>query len=95
MKTYELCIVLPEALKDSQQKGILQDIEKKVEEFGGKVGSLKKWGKRKLAYPIAGNQNGYYWLFEIQLKPQQTEELKKQLDTTESIIRYLLVVRKG
>ena len=58
---------------------------------GGQVAEVKRWGKRRLAYPIQKLKEGYYVLNRIQLEPQMLKEVERSLTLSEEIIRYLIV----
>jgi len=49
------------------------------------------WGKRRLAYPIRKQREGYYVVMQVQLPPEAISELERRLELSEEVLRYLLV----
>jgi len=55
--------------------------------------SVSEWGKRRLAYPINHETDGYYVLYGFDCKPDFPMELERVLNITEGILRFLTVLR--
>ncbi|MGA9347668.1 MAG: 30S ribosomal protein S6 [Anaerolineae bacterium] len=91
MRNYEFTFIVH---PDVEDEGIA-DTTEKVSQFiaagGGQVTNVGHWGRRRLAYPIQRQREGYYVLMQVQLDPKSLGELERNLKLTEEIIRYLLV----
>ncbi len=57
----------------------------------GTVESVDEWGKRRLAYPIAKQAEGYYTLINFQSSPEFTAELDRIYKITDGILRSLII----
>jgi small subunit ribosomal protein S6 len=57
----------------------------------GKIEATDDWGKRKLAYPIQGQQFGIYYFFRVTLEPNKISEVERLLTINDEIIRHLVV----
>lgn len=57
----------------------------------GKVNKADRWGKRKLAYEIDKQRDGYYVCMDADIDPQNLPELERNLRLSPSILRYLLI----
>ena len=94
MRNYEFTFIVH---PDVEDEGIA-DTTEKVSQFiaagGGQVTNVNHWGRRRLAYPIQRQREGYYVLMQVQLDPKSLGELERNLKLTEEIIRYLLVRAK-
>ena len=88
---YEMMVVFKPLLPDDIRKDIHKSITDLCKKLGGKVEDTDIWGKRYLAYKIASHQEGYYILYTLSLPSLAIDELKKQMDLKQEIIRYLLV----
>lgn len=66
-----------------------------IEKHGGKVLSARRWDERKLAYPIRGRRRGTYLLAYGELEPSGVALLRRELDLTESVLRYLILSAEG
>ncbi|MFN8531687.1 MAG: 30S ribosomal protein S6 [Anaerolineae bacterium] len=59
----------------------------------GQVQRIDRWGRRKLAYEIDKQREGYYVIMESQIEPNALMEIERNLNLSPYILRYL-VVRK-
>ncbi|MBE6862355.1 MAG: 30S ribosomal protein S6, partial [Ruminococcus sp.] len=50
------------------------------------------WGKRKLAYPIEDETEGYYVIYTFESKPDYPAELSRRLNITDGVLRSLVTV---
>ena len=57
----------------------------------GTVESVDEWGKRKLAYLINDEAEGYYVLFNYQATPEFPAELDRVVKITDGVLRSLIV----
>lgn len=90
MRKYELAFVLGESHTEDEAKEISKDIEKIIENSGGKVEKNFFWGKKKLAYKIAKNSFGYYFILIFVIPPASLSKLTRDLNLGEKIIRFLI-----
>ena len=59
----------------------------------GTVQSVDDWGKRRFAYPINKQTEGYYTLIHFESGPDFTAELDRRYQITDGIVRTLIVKR--
>lgn len=62
-----------------------------VAKHGGKVLSARRWEERKLAYTIKQRRRGTYLLAYCELTGDGVATLRRELDLTESVLRYLIL----
>ena len=55
---------------------------------------VNDWGKRRLAYPINYENDGYYQIITFDSKPDFPAELERVVNITEGVLRFLTVLRK-
>lgn len=91
MRKYEMLVIL-DAAADSDQAGEITQIEELIKRLGGAVSKTDVWGKRTLAYPIRKQSEGYYVLFNFELEPAQTFELRRVLGLRANVYRQLVIV---
>ena len=92
MREYELTVVFSPEISDEDMVNEIEKVNRLVTEKGGVLnGEVKRWGKRKLAYPIRRFKEGNYVLTQFELGPEQTAELERNLQSSEGILRHLLV----
>ena len=57
----------------------------------GKLESTEEWGKRKLAYPIQKQSEGYYVLINFSSNPDFIDELERVYNITDEVIKHIIV----
>jgi len=91
LREYELIYIVRPDVEEEALEEISKKVDQVVTSNGGQVTEVKRWGKRRLAYPIQKLKEGYYVLNRIQLEPQMLKEVERSLTLSEEIIRYLIV----
>ena len=64
---------------------------KTVVEANGTVSSVEEWGKRRLAYPIEDQTEGYYVLMTFTADPSIPQELDRIFRITDVVMRSIIV----
>ena len=62
-------------------------------EANGTLDTANEWGKRRLAYEIDDQTDGYYVLYTFESQPDFPAELDRVLKITEGILRSLITVQ--
>jgi small subunit ribosomal protein S6 len=95
VRDYELMVVLDPNLDEAGIEALNARILSLVTQRGGTIENVDTWGRRRLAYPIGRNRDGFYILNRLQLPPNAAVEIEHALKLTESVIRHLLVRSEG
>lgn len=90
MRHYEMLALINAELEDPKEE--TEKIEAVVRNLGGEIVKTDVWGKKRLAYPIQKKSEGFYALFDFNLDPAQTFELKRVLGLRGNIYRQLIVL---
>ena len=91
MRDYELVALISPELDEEGVSEIIDRVSQSINSRGGAVEEIKKWGRRKLAYPIRKFMEADYILARFQLTPQSVKELEAEISASEDILRYLMV----
>lgn len=62
-----------------------------ITKHGGKTLSARRWEERKLAYTIKQRRRGTYLLAYCELEKDGVAPLRRELDLTEGVLRYLIL----
>ncbi|MDR1648687.1 MAG: 30S ribosomal protein S6 [Synergistaceae bacterium] len=89
MRHYEMLVLLSAELEEPKEE--IGKIEEVVRSLGGDVSKIDVWGKKHLAYPIQKKNEGIYVLFNFDLEPAQTFELKRVLGLRPNIYRQIII----
>jgi small subunit ribosomal protein S6 len=91
-KQYESTVIINATLDDAQIEQIISRIAETITKGGGSIAAVNKWGRKRLAYPIAKKSNGYYVCYEFSAPPELIATLERSYQLDEMILRYLTVV---
>ena len=61
MSKYELAIVVNAQIDDEARTAVVDRCKALIARFGGEVGEVEDWGKKKLAYEIQKMNEGALW----------------------------------
>ena len=92
-REYEALIILKATGTDAEAAQAVAQVEEPIKKLGGQIDGSKPYGRRRLAYRIARQQEGYYHFVEFRLATEQVDELKRLLRLNESIVRFLILTR--
>jgi small subunit ribosomal protein S6 len=71
--------------------GASGELAELIKKAGGEILVSRLWEERRLAYPIKGQRKGTYWLMYVSMDAKQVAGLRRQLEITESLLRFLLL----
>ena len=91
MNEYELMYVLHPRLTPEEIETSVERISALVTDRGGEILSVDQWGRRRLAYPIDRNLEGFYVLSTFSADPDVCGPVETQLNLSEDVLRHLLI----
>jgi len=65
-------------------------VTKIITDNGGKITGTDNWGKRKLAYDIAGNEHAVYVFYTVEMPGAGVQKVESTLNITDEVIRFLI-----
>ncbi len=95
MRTYEVMLVTDPDLDAEQQDAIVERVTKFIADGGGTVREVERWGRRRLAYEIAGHRDGEYTVVTFEAEPRVGYDLERVVRLTEGVIRHIIVRREA
>ena len=95
MHSYELMVIFHPDLDDEAINQALDKIKGLISAGKGKVIKVNEWGKRHLAYPIQKQNDGIYYLLDVEMPPSLNKELERNMNILEPVMRYLLTAQEG
>ena len=90
---YEALVILKALGTESDLAQAVSQMEEPIKGFGGRIDQSANWGRRRLTYRIARQQEGYYHLVTFQMEPNRLTELKRAFQLNETIVRYIILNR--
>ncbi len=92
LRDYELTVVFSAEVPEEKLEASIGNVKNYVTGRGGEVTDVKRWGKRRLAYPIKHMIDGYYVLFLLKMKPADGKDIENSLRISDEVLRHLLIV---
>ena len=90
--TYELALVLNGKLEDDARAEALEKVQNYITRFGGSVLNVDDWGKKKFAYDINKQKEGFYYFIKFQSEDNNCpNELEANVRIMDPVVRYLVV----
>jgi small subunit ribosomal protein S6 len=90
MRNYELAYIAHPDLDEEALEALETRVIGWIESAGGKPGKVDRWGKRRLAYPIQKQSDGYYLFIKVDMPPQAGSLIERDLRLSEQILRFMI-----
>jgi len=91
MHIYESVIVVHPRLSDTEIGEVVEKTKKLISTDGGEILGEDKWGRRKLAYPVKKNREGYYVYLKFNAKGTILKKMNDWFRLQEDVLRTLTV----
>lgn len=91
MRGYELVVIIRPDLDDEATEAVIEKVRSMIENNGGEVGKIDKWGKRRLAYEIKDLRDGFYVVIKFKGEVAVSAELDRVLKITDPVLRHMIV----
>ncbi|NLV82037.1 MAG: 30S ribosomal protein S6 [Synergistaceae bacterium] len=89
MRSYEMIVILQADIED--HKTVSEEVAEIVRGLGAEIEKVDLWGKKRFAYPIEKQVEGFYILYTFKLDPAQVKEMERILSLRSQIIRHMVV----
>lgn len=91
MAKYEVLYILSPSITDEEREATITKFKDYIENNGGKVDAIDKWGLKQLAYPIKFKKEGHYVLMTYNAPAESSIAMGKLMLITENILRHIIV----
>lgn len=91
MKAYETLFITSPLLVEEEQKAMTQKVLDVIANKGGEVENVDEWGKKRLAYEINKQREGYYTLVNFKGNNDVLDELNHIYKITENLFRGIVI----
>ena len=93
-RAYEALVILKAAGTEQDVARAATQLEELIKKLGGKMERSEPWGRRRLAFRIARQHEGYYQLLRFQAPPAQVAELERLFRLNETIVRFMILTEE-
>ena len=91
MRQYELMVILDPETEERTVDKTMDKFLTVVKSDGGTIDNVDIWGRRRLAYDIKKKSEGIYVVVTMTAEPATAQELDRQLNLSESVMRTKLL----
>ena len=93
MNKYESVIIINPSVDEETMKTLVTKYTDIINNEG-KVESVNEFGKKRLAYEIMKNKEGYYTVFNFEAKPELIAELERNYRIDDSVMKFITVKKE-
>ena len=90
MNKYESVVIINPNVEENSLKALIERFQTLIN-TDGKVEQVNELGKKKLAYEINKNKEGYYVVYDFEAKPSLIAELERNYRITDEVIKFIVV----
>lgn len=91
MNKYESVIIINPSLDEQGIKDVITKFTDLINNNNGKVENVDEMGKRKLAYEIKKQSEGYYVVYTFEANPEFITELERIYRITDSVMKFITI----
>ena len=90
MRKYEIVFII-KPMEDELTEKVIDRFRKLIVDNGGTIDKEDKWGKRRLAYEIQKEHEGYYMIFNVTSESECADEVDRVMKITDDVLRHMIV----
>jgi small subunit ribosomal protein S6 len=91
MNKYETIIIIDPKLDDEACNAVAEKYSNMITSAKGTVEAVEAWGRKKLAYPIEKNAEGFYVKIDFTSDSEFVGELTRVYNITDEVIKHIVV----
>ena len=93
MNKYESVIIINPSVDEEGIKAVIAKYTDIINNEG-KVESVNEIGKKRLAYEIMKNKEGFYTVFNFEAKPELIAELERNYRIDDSVMKFITIKKE-
>ena len=90
MNKYESVVIINPNVDEEGMKSLISKFETLINS-DGKLEKAEELGKKKLAYEVQKNKEGYYVVFYFEANPNLITELERNYRITDEVIKFMTI----
>jgi len=95
LKRYEVIAIVKPDLSEDDISKIIERIENIIVKRNGIIAKIDKWGKRRLAYEINKQKEGYYFLFDFVGDGPIVAEIERNYKIDDRVLKFISIKKDG
>ena len=90
MNKYESVVIINPNVEENAMKELIERFQTLIN-TDGKVEQVSELGKKKLAYEVKKNKEGYYVVYDFEANPSLIAELERNYRITDEVIKFIVI----
>ena len=90
LRKYEVIFII-RSMEEEATVAVIDKFAKLIAANGGTITKEDRWGKRRLAYEIKKEAEGFYVLFYVTCEPKCVAECDRVMKITDEILKHMIV----
>lgn len=91
VRLYEVAVLYPYPMNQKEEAELLKGIDEIFADAGAKQIFKDVWGRRGLAYKIAGFEEGNFVIYYFEIDPSKLTEIDEQLRILKGMLRHMMI----
>jgi small subunit ribosomal protein S6 len=90
MNKYEVMFIVKPADEEAVE-AVAAKFETLIQNNGGTIDKVDRWGKKRMAYEIKDFNEGIYYVVYFTAEPKAVAELDRVMKITDEILRHMVI----
>ncbi|MDD4356150.1 MAG: 30S ribosomal protein S6 [Smithellaceae bacterium] len=95
MKRYEVIAIVKTDLTEEEINAIMERSSNIIAERQGVIAKAEKWGKRRLAYEIKKQKDGFYFFIDYAGEGSIVDEMERNFKIDDRVLKFMTVAKEG
>jgi small subunit ribosomal protein S6 len=95
LKRYEVIAIVKSDVVDEGITAIIDRSQSIITERNGVIAKVDKWGKRRLAYEINKQKDGFYFFIDYAGDGSIVAEMERNFKIDDRILKFMTVTKEG
>jgi len=95
LKRYEVVVIVKTDLAEEDLTAIIERSQAIITDRKGVIAKVDKWGKRRLAYEINKQKDGFYFLIDFAGDGPIVAEIERNFKIDDRILKFMTVKKEG
>lgn len=88
VRPYEVMVIFDASLEEDAVRSQVERYKEQLTAAGATSLKLDFWGRRRLAFPVRHQNEGYYVVLDATSEPAAISELDRQLKLADEVLRH-------
>ena len=90
-RDYEALVIVKAAGTEQEITRVAAQLEEPIKKVGGRLDTNQNMGRRRLAFRILRQTEGYYFLLRFHAPTEQVAELERLFRLNDTVVRFIIL----